>query len=69
MSSFCAPAVGFSIGFGTRVQDRIVRNVDSLRQVGWHEEESVLDLLGVQCSGNCNFSELGLCLQAIDLLA
>lgn len=28
--SFDAPAVGFSICLGTRVQDRIVRNVDAL---------------------------------------
>ena len=35
--SFCAPTVGFSIRLGTRVQDRVVRNVDALRQVGWHE--------------------------------
>ena len=54
----CAPAVRFPIGLGTGVQQRVVRNIDTVRQVGWHEQKSVFDLLGVQRSGDCNFAEL-----------
>src|SRR5229473_5985174 len=56
IDSFDASGVGFSIRLGARVEDRVVRNVDALGQVGGHEQESVLDPLGVQCLGNCNFA-------------
>jgi hypothetical protein len=58
IDSFDASGVGFSIRLGARVEDRVVRNVDALGQVGGHEQESVLDPLGVQCLGNCNFAKL-----------
>jgi hypothetical protein len=56
IDSFDASAVGFSIRLGARLEDRVVRNIDALGQVGGHEQESVLDPLGVQRLGNCNFA-------------
>ncbi len=53
-----SPAVRLAIRFGPCVQDRVIRDIDSLGQVGGHEEEGVLQLLRVERLRNGDLTQL-----------
>src|SRR6266853_636299 len=55
---FGAAAERFRVGLGARVDDRVIREVNAARYVGWQEQQLVLDLLRVQRLNDRDFAEL-----------